>query len=129
MKKIWLLFATVFALTFQANSKIGDDDTKAEFKFEKETHDFGQIKKDVHVTYKFKFTNIGEEPIIILKASASCGCTEPKYPNNPIKKGETSFIEVTFKAPAIGPFTKSINIQSNAKSSSKLIYIKGEVIE
>jgi hypothetical protein len=99
-----------------------------EFKFTEETHDFGKIPQGKPVTYEFKFLNVGEQPIIITNAEASCGCTKPQHSNTPVKKGETGMITTTFNAAAAGPFNKVITIKSNAKTPVKYLYIKGEVV-
>lgn len=125
MKKILVLFAFIlgFGLASQAQSK------PAEFKFESETHDFGKIVLNKPVTFDFKYTNVGEEPLIITKAEASCGCTVPKFTNTPIKKGESGVISVTFNAAAgPSPFSKAVTISSNAKTPVKVLYIKGETV-
>jgi len=125
MKKILVLFAFVlgFAVVSKAQSK------PAEFKFESETHDFGKIALNKPVTFDFKYTNIGEQPLIISKAEASCGCTVPKYTSAPIKKGESGIISVTFNAAAgPSPFSKAVTITSNAKTPVKVLYIKGETV-
>ncbi|QPH40735.1 DUF1573 domain-containing protein [Pedobacter endophyticus] len=125
MKKILVLFAFVLGLSVAVNAQ-----TKpAEFKFEAETHDFGKIVLNKPVTFDFKYTNIGDEPLIITKAEASCGCTVPKYTSTPIKKGETGVISVTFNA-AAGPatFAKAVTVTSNAKTPIKVLYIKGETV-
>lgn len=56
----------------------------ADIKFEKNTHDFGVFSEDApKVTCSFKFTNVGDELLIIHQAVASCGCTAPVYPKSP----------------------------------------------
>ena len=79
------------------------------------------------VTYSFKFTNIGDQPLIISNIETSCGCTVPKYSSTPVKKGETGTITVEFNAAAAGPFNKVITVKSNAKTPVKYLYIKGVV--
>ena len=125
MKKILVLFAFVLGLSVAVNAQ----SKPAEFKFESETHDFGKIVLNKPVTFDFKYTNIGDQPLIISKAEASCGCTVPKYTSTPLKKGETGVISVTFNA-AGGPssFSKTITITSNAKTPIKVLYIKGETV-
>lgn len=62
----------------------------AEIKFEKTTHNFGAFSENnPKVTCKFKFTNTGNGPLVIHQAIASCGCTVPQYPKEPIKAGES----------------------------------------
>ncbi|MCX2429466.1 MULTISPECIES: DUF1573 domain-containing protein [unclassified Pedobacter] len=125
MKKILVLFAFVLGFGVVANAQ----SKPADFKFESETHDFGKIPMGKPVTFDFKYTNVGEEPLIISKAEASCGCTVPKYTSTPIKKGETGVISVTFNA-AAGPsaFSKAVTLTSNAKTPIKVLYIKGETV-
>ena len=103
-------------------------DQQPEFKFEKETNDFGKIPQGKPVSYEFKFNNIGEQPLIISDVQSSCGCTVPKYTSTPVKKGETGVISVTFNAAAPGSFNKLLTIKSNAKTPVKYLYIKGEVV-
>ncbi|MCZ4245080.1 DUF1573 domain-containing protein [Pedobacter punctiformis] len=125
MKKILVLFAFVmgFGLASQAQTK------PAEFKFESETHDFGKVVLNKPVSFDFKYTNTGEEPLIITKAEGSCGCTVPKYTTTPLKKGESGTISVTFNpAGSPMPFTKTVTITSNAKTPVKVLYIKGETV-
>jgi len=127
MKKILVLFAFVMGFGLMANAQTAAK--PAEFKFEAETHDFGKITVNKPVTYDFKYTNVGEEPLIITKAEASCGCTVPKYTTVPLKKGETGTISVTFSAAgAPQPFTKTVTVTSNAKTPVKVLYIKGETV-
>ena len=52
----------------------------AEIRFDKLTHNFGTFsEKEPVVTCTFTYTNIGEQPLIINQAVASCGCTVPEY--------------------------------------------------
>ena len=126
MKKLIILCGVVFLLAAVSAFKV---DVPAEFKFEKETHDFGKIAQGKPVSVEFKFTNIGDEPLIITNIESVCGCTVPKYTNTPVLKGKTGTITVTYNAAALAPFSKGLTIKSNAKTPVKVIYIKGEVVE
>lgn len=128
MKKILAALTLFIGVTFAAQAQT---DTKSpQFKFESETHNFGKILVNKPVTFDFKYENTGEEPLIITKAEASCGCTVPKYTITPTKKGETGVISVTYSAagPA-SPFSKTITIMSNSKTPVKVLYIKGETVK
>lgn len=124
MKKLIILCGAVFLFAAVAAFKI---DAQAEFKFEKETHDFGKIPQGKPVSVEFKFTNVGDEPLIITNIESACGCTVPKYTKAPILKDKTGTITVTYNAASVAPFTKALTIRSNAKTPVKVIYIKGEV--
>ncbi len=125
MKKLLSFSLVILSFIAVTAMKI---DGQPEFKFEEETHDFGKIPKDKPATYDFKFTNTGDEPLILTAADPSCGCTVPKFSNIPVKKGETGVISVIFNAPAVGAFNKVITVKSNAKTPVKYLYIKGEVV-
>ena len=72
-------------------------DSKAEITFEKLTHDFGTIKEvDGPVSCTFKFKNTGTGMLVIYQAIASCGCTSPTFPKEPIKPGDSGEIKVTY---------------------------------
>jgi hypothetical protein len=98
-----------------------------EFKFEKETIDYGKINKGANGERTFVFTNIGEQPLIIENIKSSCGCTVPKNPEGPVMPGEKGEIKVSYDTKRVGGFSKSITIFSNAKKSRKMIKIKGIV--
>lgn len=126
MKRLLFVFGALFL--FAAVTAFTIDNTP-EFKFDKETHDFGKIPQGKPVSVDFKFTNIGDEPLIITNIESVCGCTVPKYTKTPVLKGQSGTITVTYNAAAVAPFSKGLTIRSNAKTPVKLIYIKGEVVE
>ncbi len=102
---------------------------KAEIKFEENLIDYGEIEYDSDGKRIFKFTNIGEAPLVFNRISSSCGCTVPKKPDQPIKPGESAEIEVEYDTKRIGVFIKAISVSSNAINSNVVLRIKGEVLE
>ncbi len=98
-----------------------------EITFESEIHDYGTVKMGADGNCEFKFKNTGKEPLIISAAKASCGCTVPNYPKEPIMSGQTGVIKVHYDTKRIGAFTKTITISSNAKTETKTLTIKGNV--
>jgi len=97
-------------------------------KFETIHHDFGKIISGQKVTYEFKFTNTGKSPLIISDAVASCGCTIPTWPKQPIKPGESGGIQVTFNsAGKMGLQDKQITITANTNPAQNLVHLIGEV--
>jgi hypothetical protein len=98
------------------------------FKFEKEVFDFGTVKQGEVVTYEFSFTNAGKEPLIITNATATCGCTVPHFPKEPIKPGDKGTIKVSFNtAGKSGMQDKAVTITSNAREGNKVIHVKGTI--
>jgi len=98
--------------------------------FETEKHDFGKIKeKGGKVEFKFTFTNMGSEPLIINDVKSSCGCTTPSWSKKPIPSGQKGYISASFNPTnRPGTFNKSITIKSNSKNSPTVLHILGEVI-
>ena len=92
--------------------------------------DFGDIKEaDGPVTHVFKIKNEGGTPLVITKVVASCGCTTPDWTKEPIAKGGTGEIKVTYDPTSRpGAFTKTISVYSNGKTGSYILTIKGQVI-
>ena len=131
MKQLFLTMALAAAsvLSVQAQDKKGG----AEFKFKEETHDFGTIKEGPVATTVFEFTNVGNEPLIIQSASASCGCTTPEWPKEPVLPGKKGKITVSYNTQGrVAPFTKDVYIVSNAKMPEGKeryeLHIKGTVV-
>ncbi len=133
MKKLFLTAIIAFGGLLTANAQTPDvqaapsDNKVAEIKFEKETHDFGAIPQGTPATYEFSFKNTGKSPLIITNASASCGCTTPDWTREPIKPGKTGTVKATYNAASPGSFTKSVTVVSNAKNSTVILYLKGDV--
>lgn len=126
MKKFILVIALIIGVGVAVNAQ-----TKpAEFKFEAETHDFGKIPLNKPAVYTFNFTNTGDLPLIISKIETTCGCTVGEYTKTPVKKGEKGFVKVTMTPSGIAlPFNKAITVSSNARTTTKVLYIKGESVE
>ena len=104
----------------------------AEIKFDKLTHNFGTFsEKDPVVTCTFTYTNVGESPLVINQAVASCGCTVPTYTKTPVQPGESGTINVTYNGTGKFPghFRKTITIRSNAKTEMVRLTIEGNMLE
>lgn len=107
-------------------AKVNPDAGK--FKFTEETHDFGEVPEGPLAEYDFEFKNVGKEPIIIQEAHGSCGCTVPKWPQEPILPGKKGVIHVAYtSAGRPGPINKDVTINSNAQQSPMVLHIRGNV--
>ncbi len=99
----------------------------ADIKFDKTVHDFGTIPQGGNGECEFKFTNTGKEPLVITNCMGSCGCTVPQCPKEPVLPGKTGSVKVKYDTNRVGPFVKSVTVNSNAKSGVQTIQIKGTV--
>ena len=127
MKKLF-----VIALMLTCGLTVAFAQTPAEIKFDKLTHDFGTFsEKSPVVTCVFTYTNVGEEPLVINQAIASCGCTVPEYTKTPVKPGEKGEIKVTYNGTGKFPghFKKSITVRTNGAVEMTRLYIEGDMTE
>ncbi|NND63801.1 MAG: DUF1573 domain-containing protein [Flavobacteriaceae bacterium] len=120
MKKI-ILVAVIALVSFAANAQ-------AKFKFEKESIDYGAIAKGSDGVREFKFTNVGDQDLIISDVKSSCGCTVPEKPTEAIAPGASSSIKVKYDTNRVGKIRKTITVYSNADEPIKALKIKGEVL-
>ena len=125
-KIIMTTLLLLLTFTFAAAQK------QAEIKFDKKSHNFGQFsEKNCVQKCTFTFTNVGDAPLVINQAVASCGCTAPQYTKAPIAPGEKGTIEVTYngagKIP--GPFKKSITVRTNGVTEMTRLYVEGDMTE
>lgn len=133
MKKIGILVLTLLIGSFssmaQNDDQKGEEAKRPAITFEETTHNYGKIKYKGDGSCEFKFENTGQEPLLLTKVRASCGCTVPKtWPKDPIKPGETEKIKVKYNTRIKGAFSKSIRVYSNAKNSPTRLTIKGKVV-
>lgn len=95
--------------------------------FEVTTVDYGTIEKGGDPIRHFKFTNTGNEPLIIKSGKGSCGCTVPTYPQEPIMPGESANVDVRYDTQRVGNFNKTVTLTTNETDSTHTLTIKGEV--
>ncbi len=120
---IVILFVGMFGISAFAQEKV------AKIEFKTSEIDYGTIEKGADGVRVFEFTNTGNAPLIISKATSTCGCTVPKKPEGPIMPGETGKIEVKYDTQRNGPIRKTITVISNADTPSVALKIKGDVVD
>lgn len=92
------------------------------------TYDFGKVTDGQKVTFNYRFRNTGDKPLIIASAVASCGCTVPEKPEEPIAPGETGTLKVVFNSEGrVGPAHKEIRVTSNAYPAFPTLVLTGMV--
>lgn len=137
MKKFFAVVAAalftgiVFSQTTTTDKPASPPNPNApKIEFKEDSYDFKELSEGPQATHEFKFTNTGKEPLILSNVRASCGCTTPSWPKEPILPGKDGTIVVTYNTQGRpGPFTKSVTISSNASEPNKVIIIKGDVIK
>ena len=126
--RIAKLETEIASLKRGGSSSILTEGSFLKFQFDKEEHNFGEIYDGDIVTHIFSFKNVGETPLIISKATASCGCTIPSWPKQPIPSGSSGQIKVQFDSSnKPGIQNKVITITANTETKIKKLLIKAQV--
>ncbi|MCF0202217.1 MAG: DUF1573 domain-containing protein [Bacteroidaceae bacterium] len=105
---------------------------QAEIKFDALSQNVGTFSESSPVkTATYTFKNVGDQPLIINQAVASCGCTVPEYTKEPIAPGAKGEIKVTYngKGKFPGHFKKTITVRTNGKVEMTRLYIEGDMTE
>jgi hypothetical protein len=104
-----LLFVLMLSLSLFAGPKI---------KFESTEVSFGEIDAGKVVDLEFKFTNAGDDVLIIKNISANCGCTVTKLEKKEYKPGESGVLPVKFYSRGLnGKVVRSVTVSTNDKEN------------
>lgn len=76
---------------------VADPNEKPVIVFDPPVADMGEMAAETPETLTIKVRNVHSEPIRITKATASCGCTTPTWPKDPIPPGGEGECQVTLK--------------------------------
>ena len=91
-------------------------------------YDFGTLTEGDTVEHSFAFTNTGEFPLIINNITASCGCTTPEWPREPVAPGAKSSVRVRFNSRGKnGEQSKTITIFANTEPAMTDLHFKALV--
>ncbi len=126
MKTRNLILSFAFLLTA---FYVGAQSMAPKISFNTFEHDFGTIAEaGGKVSTSFEFTNLGKNPLLIQRVSASCGCTSPEWSREPILPGNKGFIKATFDPTnRPGAFHKTITVVTNAEPQTTVLKITGNV--
>lgn len=95
---------------------------------EKGIYDFGTLTEGDTVEHVFAFVNTGEFPLIINNITASCGCTTPDWPHEPVAPGAKSSVRVRFNSRGkSGEQNKTITIFANTEPAMTDLQFKAMV--
>ena len=91
-------------------------------------HDFGKMIQGEQVSYTYHFKNTGNAPLIITAVEKTCGCTDTKFPKEPIKPGEEGGISITYDSKGHKGFqNKRIIVKANTNPSETILRFKAQV--
>lgn len=105
--------------------------SSAQIEFETDTFDCGEVKIGDKAKHAFKFSNVGNTPLVVNNAGGTCACTTANYPQIPISPGEGGEIEVVYDSKNEMPshFIKSVVVTSNSEKGSEVLFIKGLLVK
>ena len=130
MKKVIYLLGIMLLMAGVAKAQDKNVQNGPEIEFEKVVHDYGDVPYNGNGECEFRFTNTGNEPLLVQKPKSSCGCTIPSWPKEPILPGESDVIKVTYRTNRAGNINKTVTVTSNAiKNSTVVLRIKGRVLD
>lgn len=127
MKKIKIFLLAVFTIMLLGIPAVAETTGKGKAEFGRKTYDFGELKEgNKPVSHEFEFTNTGDANLVILGATADCGCTKPEFPKAPLPPGKTGRIKVTFNPAGFrGAFEKGVTVRTNGQPKKVKLKIKG----
>lgn len=145
---VWLCVVSFAVTSCNSNStKIGGDvdpsiadnnktasnpdaqNPEPKFKFEHDEWDFGKINEGEEVKHIYRFTNVGNEDLVINKVVATCGCTIPRWNREPIQPGGSGEIEVKFNSKnKPGNQVKGVTVTANTVPPTTILTFKATVI-
>lgn len=125
-----IVFLIAALLTLPVMAKKKKDGGNPLIKFTEQTYNFGNVKEQGGpVSHEFEFFNTGNGNLVILDATAQCGCTRPEYPKNPVAPGKKGKVKITYNPVGRpGPFRKTVTLKTNAKPRKVTLVIEGTVV-
>jgi hypothetical protein len=136
MVAICLLIVSLFAFSCRNTGKNSADSAvqkpdseKAVLSFREYEHNFGNVTQGEKVGFIFSFENKGRSDLVIMSATASCGCTVPKFDSRPVAPAESGELEVVFDTEGrSGVQSKTITVKSNATVPVVLLKIVANIV-
>lgn len=142
MKRYMFSFLMLFVLaSCTSNEGANAEERKVEYaayidapttiKFEEMAYDFGEATDGDMVRHTYKFTNSGENNLVLIDVKGSCGCTVPEnWPKHPIEPGASGEIEVVFNSNnRVGHVRKNIRVEANTNPTVTTLTLTGKVNE
>lgn len=120
----------IIAILLATSLSMAQSTKGSEIQFVKETYDYDTILQGSNGNCQFVFTNTGTEPLIIISAFSSCGCTTTGWKKTPVFPGEADTITIKYNTEILGAFRKKIVVKSNAANApTTVLCLQGFVRE
>jgi hypothetical protein len=134
MKNIILLLIGLFLvqLSFVYEVAAQENQGGAKLVFEKEREELGSMFVDElkHTEIKIKFSNKGDEPLVLSQVRGCCGTRIVDYTRTPILPGDDGEINISFRlASRAHKVSRTVTVLSNDRSGASIYRLVGEVFD
>jgi outer membrane protein OmpA-like peptidoglycan-associated protein len=110
-------------------SAIDNSPKSPQIMFADTVYNFGAIERGQKLTHKFVFTNKGTGDLVISGVEPSCDCTTANWPQEPVKPGNSSAIDIIVKADEDpGGYNLMATVLSNAGKGKVLLMFNVDII-
>ena len=89
----------------------------------------GELMFQKPTDIKFRFSNRGNQPLIITEVHPSCGCVRVDYPTTPIAPGREGVIIATYDSRLMGTFRRELMVYTNVRPEPFYLAFDGRVVE
>lgn len=111
-----------------ASATEGANTKEPKIEFAVMEHDFGKIIQGEQVSFTYRFKNTGNAPLIISAVEKTCGCTDTRFPKEPVKPGEEGSISITYDSKGHKGFqNKRVIVKANTNPSETILKFKAQV--
>lgn len=128
MNKVYILLALCLLMVACRRDKATvSSSVTTSIRFVEEDHDLGRLQSDT-VVYDFRFTNTGNQPLVVNKLETSCQCITAEKPSKPVMPQKQGLIRVRYvrEKGQSGRFFRSVIVYSNATSQPITLSLSGE---
>lgn len=128
MKRILIICTAILLAAGVASAKKKNAEGIPQISFTETVWDFGTIPNDRPAVHNFEFTNDGTGNLVIIDATAECGCTRPEIPEKPVAPGKKGKIKVSYNPIGRpGSFEKTVTVKTNGSPKKTRLKIRGTV--
>ena len=115
-------------IEIQSVSFAKQDTSYAKLQFNKQIHDFGDVKQGDVLTYSFRFKNGGDEPLVVEAVKSECDCLTYTLEQKVFAPGEEGEILLTLNTAQLkGLSVEKLIILGNIQNGSKELSLTAEV--
>jgi len=126
-------FAFIFmAMLMGIGVAISQESNGPKLKWEQDSKDYGTLYVDdlPRKQLAIKFTNDGNQPLIVSQVRACCGTRVTSWTREPVMPGQEGVIQVEFMlSPRPHRISRTVTATTNSENPTSIFRIVGEVAE